>query len=675
MAYEPRLITPFKESGLSKYYRPYLVGQEAFPDIADAYPWRGQVIKRDGFSLLAQLPSVGGANQGPVMGLRTFDAPVTSGSASNINSLVAFNPTNAYLYDAGAQTFNNVSFYADGNPFTWTGGTDDYFWSVNYVGSLWVTNTYNSNGDPIRFMNQNDQWGNQTPILGGSGGTQRLLKTAFILIAHKGRLIALNTTENVGGGASTRYANRARWSQLANPYVPDATILSTGADTNGFIPDVDAWNDGIPGKGGFLDADTNESIVSAAIIKDVLIVFFTNSTWRLRFTGNNFTPFIWERINTQFGSESVMSTIPFDDYAMTFSRRGWIKADTNQVQRFDLQIPDVAFNIEADANLIGLRRVHGIRDYYREIAYFTYPSIGNDNANLVYNYNYREDTWSKFNQFFKCFGTFRAVSDITWADLPQTWTTANFNWFSNLNIGMPFIVSGDQNATGSLAGNVYICYDNQIPKVQDYQGLANAANFNFSIQTKEFNPYLEQGHRCKLGYFDVYCQGSPGGQISVNYSIDDQNTSILTKKVNTFPSTTIAITLITPGLLTTSVTTILDHGLTTGESVRFTDILGTIGIPLNNNTFVITVTGPTTFTIAEDTSIYTYTSGGFIDFPNFTPVSNSFYVRVVLGSIARLHQLTLTMSPDQLADPIQGKAGFQLLGIVLWTRKCGRLKR
>ena len=70
------------------------------------------------------------------------------------------------------------------------------------------------------------------------------------------------------------------------------------------------------GRGGFTNAPTQEVIIGAAFVRDILIVFFERSCWRLRFVNNAQNPFVWERINVELGSSSTFSTIPFDKGAM-----------------------------------------------------------------------------------------------------------------------------------------------------------------------------------------------------------------------------------------------------------------------------------------------------------------------------------------------------------------------
>lgn len=442
MAYEPQLITPFTDSGLSKYYKPFLVGNTAFPVIENAYAWRGSVKKREGFALFGTIPTT------PVQGLKNWVNPATLNQ-----SLIAFSTTKSYVWNTGTNLFNDITFLAFGGPgrtnpnqaFSWSNGPNDYFWTSNYAGSMWTTN--NLTADHIRFWNGTPAggWSVFQPTVSGT----TTLDAGLIILPYKGRLVVLNTNE---GG--TNFPQRARWSQLGTPYTsnaaatnitnittgPNAQItvvdvsgfvigqkvgilnvtgamgpplnfnqfnvtnivgntLTTNADTTGLayaagggtaqgpgstLPpntfgggiDIFGWRDDIPGRGGFIDADTSERIVSADIVRDTLIVAFQRSTWRLRYTGNEILPFIWERLNTQYGAESTYSNIAFDDSALFFSRYGFIASSTNDVARIDENIPDDSFAVSAiDSSFTGLSRVQGIRDFFRQTAYWTFETV------------------------------------------------------------------------------------------------------------------------------------------------------------------------------------------------------------------------------------------------------------------------------------------------------------
>jgi hypothetical protein len=75
----------------------------------------------------------------PVMGLRDFVSTVES----FYPLLVAFDTTNAYqVNQAGVPFFYNVTYYkVSQNPFVWSGQDYQQFWTTNYSGALWATNS------------------------------------------------------------------------------------------------------------------------------------------------------------------------------------------------------------------------------------------------------------------------------------------------------------------------------------------------------------------------------------------------------------------------------------------------------------------------------------------------------------------------------------------------------
>ena len=665
MGYDPKLVTPFDGGGLVNYYKPWLIGDEAFPFIEDAYAWRGTVRKREGYSLLAVLPTT------PIQGLRTFY--VNTGASIN-EQLIGFSTTKAYLLvSSPAIQFNDISFFqTTGAAISWTGAVTDFFWTSNFAGSLWATN----NVDPLRFWNGtpgalavSGGWNNQRPTLNGANVLQR----CAIVIPYKGRLVVLNTVEGTidGAGNPTSQAfffQRARWCQIGTPYVPatggDPAVITPGT----FVTQADAWRDDIPGRGGFIDADTTERIVSAAIVRDVLLVFFQNSTWRLRYTGNEVLPFIWERLNTQYGSESTFSTIAFDDAALTFSRRGFVASDTNTVDRIDEKIPDQSFfEMRYGTSSATLQYIQGIRDYYRQTAYWCYQDTQSTAASGVNNkvlaYNYLDKTYAIFNQPFRCFGYYKQFFDLQWQSATFSWANANFPWQGDEQSQFPLVVAGD-----TSNGNVYVVYDT----TKDAQD--NSTNFGFNIFTKRFNPYIAEGKRAKLAFVDVYCSTNPGGEITVNHYVDDQEVPVITKSVQLFSRGVNNITSITPGLVTTQIVTQNPHLLATGANVTLGAIVGSIGEVLNNQTYVATVVNATTITVLANTLGKVYVTAGYI-YQGLFQDNTATYVRVYLGAIARMHQLQFTLTTAQIADPIKGLAQFEMQGFVAWFRKEGRIDR
>lgn len=344
----------------------------------------------------------------PVMGILKRDVATVG-----IDSTIFFDTKYAYQYVNGFQELVPGT--------TWTGTNVDFFWAANYQGAtpdlryFFVTNNNidiaNTLYDPIRYYN-NTAWMNLQPLLTATV----TLWQALIIIPYYGRLLALNTWEGTTGSTYTGATNffaRCRFSQIGDPT----------DQTNG-------WRSDVFGRGGFIDAPTNEAIVSAAFFRNTLIVFFEYSTWQLRYVGEYGLPFIWERISSDFGAVSPYSPILFDQGVMVVSDRGIIQAAANGVSRLDDQIPEQVFSFEIQNQAPNF--VHGVRHFERELVYWNFVDTSNASTNQSYPntvlvFNYRNNSWAKFRDTITCFGTSQFQFGITWDSLTTFWES-NVTW-------------------------------------------------------------------------------------------------------------------------------------------------------------------------------------------------------------------------------------------------------
>ena len=253
--------------------------------------------------------------------------------------------------------------------------------------------------------------------------------------------MALNTWEGttIGGAAGAQnFFSRCRFSQIGSPIA------------------ADAWRSDIFGKGGFIDAPTNESIVSVAFFRNTLIVFFEYSTWQLRYLGEYGLPFIWERISSDFGSVSTYSSIVFDQGIMTVSDRGIIQASAGGLTRLDEQIPETVFSFEIQNKAPNF--VHGIRDFEKEVVYWNYVDTTNigelqtfPNTTLLF--NYRNNTWAQFRDTITCFGTAQFQLGITW-DSTTTFWDSEVSWDDSDDQNyVDYVTAGNQQGFVSIYEN------------------------------------------------------------------------------------------------------------------------------------------------------------------------------------------------------------------------------
>lgn len=670
MTYQPFLIANLR-TGLEKDMEPWLIPEDAFPVLEDAYMFRGRVKRKIGYQSLGRLKrdltsqNLGNANGAgfaanifsvlgltgalipgtlaitvgaitfsdngdgtltgtpntnsgtinyqtgglildfnpplgaptavsinfsyypllPVMGLETREVTAVTPQTQPIDAeqLIAFDTTYAYKFDNTLQAFVDISTYkAPGSgPLTWTGTDSDFFWSTNYQGAFWATNfvpglhantTSTTNGDGIRWYD-GIAWANFNPPL-DSSGSPSFLQGSLIVLPYKDRLVCLNTWEGQTYANRVNYPQRARWSQNGTPFYASPVPANMSFQAN-------AWFSGAGdiGLGGFIDAPTAEQIVSAQFIKDTLIVFFERSTWQLRYTGNELLPFVWEKINTELGAKSTFSAVPFDKGVFAVGNLGIISSDSVNVTRIDQIIPDEVFGFENEHN--GVKRVHGIRDYFNQLVYWCYPSSGSDQAfpNQVLVLNYLDGSYSIFNDSFTTFGYYQSFNDLSFATISGTWEMAAFPWGSPQSQALfPSIVSGNQRGfvfqlnkrilndpgldivgitTGSvttlnipshnladdqfiqvnnaigvsgLTGNIYkisVVDDNNILLLGATSsgsyiggGIITVLN-NVTITTKLFNPYIQEGQRARLGYVDFYFDRTEAGEVNVSLFVDD----------------------------------------------------------------------------------------------------------------------------------------------------------
>lgn len=635
MALKTYLIAPY-ETGLQKNLEPWLIVEDAFATLQNAYVWRGRLRKRWGTSILGdiELDTRLRINIGTTDGAGNFALTPVPGSAFSIGQLFSVGVQRFTVYQSGAMystgaatgTFNTTTgavsitgasvttavYYYPSTPVmglllrettninfeetvafdtqfayhrvagswerlalgssTWTGSDSSFFWGVNYRGTnIYETYFYVVNytaADNIRYLPVGSStWSNLRPQL--DSGATRFLETARLLIGFKDHLIALNTIEEETAVDRT-YENRARWSQNGDP---TATATS--------------WLDDTPGRGGYVDAPIEQAIVTAEFIKDHLIVYFERSTWELVSTGNSTLPFFWQQINNELGAESTFSIIGFDKSATGVGNRGIHSCNGINVERIDAKIPDEVFKIHNGNN--GPERVYGIRDYYRELVYWTFPASVSDPTfpTKILIWNYRNQSWAFFDDSYTCFGYFQKDSDITWGDLGArygTWGGWNTPWSSpQAQSQFPEIIAGNQQGfvhqietdktsngqslqiTDMTAPSTLTIIDHNLD-VDDYILIEESSGItslnttivqvasivnsdtitidttftgtysgggkvsrvsNINITSKQWNPGTPVGQQFRIPYIDFLLNRTQSGEIGVNYFLDsNEDTSI-----------------------------------------------------------------------------------------------------------------------------------------------------
>lgn len=372
----------------------------------------------------------------PVMGITQYNV-----GAINDHPSYVFDTQFIYLY-------NNRWTQADPT-IIFHGNDTQFFWGANYIeettGSkaLFVTN-FNAtlgagpfpNDDPIYYL-VGAVWTAFNPVV-IPGPPVFTVVQARIIVNFKGRLIFLNTIERetpaVGVATNRAYPNRCRFSK----YGGNATSV------NSFVEPQQVGYEG----GGYIDAPTDQSIISAQFIKDRLIVYFERSTYELAYIGNQLLPFVWQKLNTELGSQSTFSTVPFDTEVLTCGNTGFHTCNGSNVARIDFKIPDFVFD-QINSDLTNTNRICSIRDYFSETVYWSFRDNGSmptaDYPGKILLYNYRNQTWALIDEQVTAFGYFEQITGISWAAYTMPWYSWTASWGSGVDDpGFRQVIAGNQ---------------------------------------------------------------------------------------------------------------------------------------------------------------------------------------------------------------------------------------
>jgi len=305
-------------------------------------------------------------------------------------------------------------------------------------------------GDGIRWYDASGFSNFAPPLDNLSTTASTYLVGARIVIPFGNRLLAIGTFEatsaQIAAGTSIYFANRIRYCQVT------ATPFYANSPTNvGFEPL--AWVSNIQGFGGFIDLDTTERIISAAITQGSLILGLESAQRKLTNTGIETDPFVSQVINPDFGTAGTHSIIPMDKGILTVGEYGFITTSSYDAKRFDLPIIEQIFQLSPDGN--GFERISGGRDFVNEVIHFSYTAIFNPDdgdANPTYFpdttlvYNYREGSFSIWYESVTTYGLIKssiattrwaALTDFTWASWDTPW-----NALPNSSSTYPFVAFG-----------------------------------------------------------------------------------------------------------------------------------------------------------------------------------------------------------------------------------------
>jgi len=532
-SYQPFLISNFRQ-GLLLGLEPWLLPQDAFAKLKNAYLEDGAIVKRKGYedfdrfvyAVAGEVLDTGDGSTKTFTGtvsnvpLRAGDLSVTDGTESftdnsdgTLTGDAGGTGTINYTTGAVSVTFNaNVTNLQDitmgydyypGNAITGiftyikSDGTKQLLASdtkrvCNYASSkledlpdadVWTGTQANLVSaaqylDIMYFANGKDQMRqyNGTALtafnvdIDGGGAANDLDYAKFVMVA-KERVIVFYTSES-----GTVYPQRVRWCTSGSP--------------------TDWTND------EYIDCPTGEWIRAVAYIGDDIGVWFDDSFWMFKYTGNAAIPFNFERIDSQEGAVAGFSPVVQKNKAFALSKTRLTLTDGFDLQAVDHKIPKFVLSFDQDnADLC-----YGINLKELDQIWLLYPYIGSSSPDRVLVLNYQDKAFADFRLSMTCLGFYDRESSVTWTNAVGTWGAQAGVWIEGSEqAGYPELLGG------SSDGYLY-----RLNSGSDDDGSA----IEMEVETGRWNPYAKKGFKARLGFIDFLIESDEVSGLSIDFYLD-----------------------------------------------------------------------------------------------------------------------------------------------------------
>lgn len=440
---------------------------------------------------------------------------------------------------------------------------------------------------PIAGAAPTTGWRNFNPGLNGTTtppvAATNFLLGGLIILPYKDRLLVLNTIEGANLGAAVRYAQRARWSQNGTPFY--GSFPDNGSAQATAWSDVEIGRGGYidaPTSEVIVSAEfVKDTLIVYFERSTWQLVYTSNETlpfvWQKINTElgceSTFSKVPFDRGVYAVGNYGIISCdsvnvvridqkIPDEVFQMQNKNDG-IKRIYG-IRDYNAQLVYWTFPIlnDEDRNAVSYN--------------LTYP-----NQLLVY--NYLDGSWAEFDDCFTCFGYWQRFSDITWAQLNRSWESSNFSWNSGvLQARYPDVIAGNQRgfvvvfsqlqdigqnapsipisdfntSTNTVTAPNHNFMNDEFVLITGASGLSGLNNGiykvssatvntfvvdagtitgtytgtglithvpNFRIETKEFNPFYQNGDSVRLNYIDVLIDRTDLGQFDCQFYTNSQD--------------------------------------------------------------------------------------------------------------------------------------------------------
>ncbi len=379
-----------------------------------------------------------------------------------------------------------------------TGDNTNFFWTENWNHDGVSDTTYIANNkDPIQMYN-----GTHLRQLSIDIGTDAAragdndVTSCLLIILFKERVILFSTNEN-----GTDFFQRARWSGTKQPF---------------------SWP-----TANFKDAPTSDAIKAVGFLGEELYVWFEGeSVWRFVWTSDSSNPFEWERVDNDEGSVAQMSLVTQGDNQYALGATRLQISNGRDVESADRKITDFVLSWNQDS----LSFTNGILLKEERQIHFTYTSSDaahddadqpDDDSNVyadsVLVLNYEDFGFATYGLPIHTFGFSAIESDLTWDNIADAWEDIDFAW----------------NAGQAKSGFPTTLFGNHLGKVfqMNFGGVDDGSDIAFRAVSGQWNPFVEQGHKAKLGYIDFLCDVDANATFDIKSFLNTDTTEFQTKTV------------------------------------------------------------------------------------------------------------------------------------------------
>lgn len=754
MSYTPFLVANMS-TGIYDKLQPWLIPDDAQQRLLDGFVYRGVMSKREGYVYFAT-GQRGGTSYRESRIVRTLSAVTpTTGAINGVNATYTFslqpqiargslvitgsNPAQVLTDNglggftgagtgtinyitgavsitftappAGASTVLAVYSYMPGNPVMMIAN----FITATNVKELIVADTqfvnrYNSTTNILVDITATPYTGTKFNFFSwvnyaSATFTPRLLfcNNKDVIQQYNGTVVA-PYVPTLAGSPTLTCACMAEFKDrliLGRPTV-GGTVFGQRLMISGTGANCDVFDSTATGA-GFIDIPDGTWINGMTANRDDLLIFTAQATWVLKYTGNDTTPFVINRIDESRGSDATFACITYLNRSSAVSKRGLIISDGYKVERQDDSIPDFTFD-EIDQTNFALCFA-GVVDKDRD-HYLIYPDAQQSTSNRILTTNYDEDNYCIYRLPLSCMGVYQTAFTYTWNDLTAengfpNWDAlatrfGNWNAFS-YSEGEPFPVGGGQNGeiwrlvVSESEDNEVRIYsitvidDNTVELVTDYNnyslqtdepemgadfifitgmdGMTELANQQFPIvSVTNPNTFRIDISMCGVKGLDLTPYVSGGNAVRVipftalmkqfnPYVEQDKKVRCGWLYMYVDCSDTQLVRNVRIDNATQSnpciITTEVAHGMRSGEQVTFFGVAGMT--ELNGLQSFVTVINATSFSLrgVDSTGFTPYTSGGFVSINVFAKIEIDVFTDDRQGN-------NTTVLNDNVPFPYQG---------------------